>query len=316
MYDHITESMYNAHVGETGYGKKEYTISMNGSRPQYTDSATPSHTVNVGDFVNAMGNKILDGTGYFQSASITDAVSSVPLVRNFARIKVKVGTGNFTPTQYYLMNIPNKGTIAPYSSAVGGFAEQYSVSNYKNNKWDSGDPLIFTLTEGEDETQHDQLMTALNGSRYPADFPMSGELIHTTADAKVSGFSISSWGDPYEVGAANATVENTPSAFMFERGIPNKTQDPTYLLIGGTLTGHGTRWFKVELTNSQGQYIRIFRDVTYFLEIGQIDGSEGYATPEEAAKGEPVSDVSNSLATENLEQVGGIHRLRRQQSGW
>ena len=303
VYDHITESMYNAHVGEAGYGKKEYTISMNGSRPQYTDSATPSHTVNVGDFVNAMGNKILDGTGYFQSASITDAVSSVPLVRNFARIKVKAGTGNFTPTQYYLMNIPNKGTIAPYSSAVGGFAEQYSVSNYKNNAWDSGDPLIYTLTEGADES-HDELMTALNGSRYPADFPMSGELIHTTAQAKVSGFSISSWGTPYSVGAADATVENTKSAFMFERGIPNKNQDPTYLLIGGTLTGHdGTRWFKVELTNSQGQYIRIFRNVTYFLEIGQIDGSEGYATPEEAAKGEPVSDVSNSLATENLEQV-------------
>ena len=303
VYDHITESMYNTHKDETGYGKKEYTISMNGSRPQYTDSATPSHTVNVGDFVNAMGNKILDGTGYFQSASITDAVSSVPLVRNFARIKVRAGAGgNFTPTQYYLMNIPDKGTIAPYSSAVGGFAEQYSVSNYKNNAWDSGDPLIYELTEGDDES-HDELMTALNGSRYPADFPMSGELIHTTADAKVSGFSISDWGDPYSVGATTATVENTPSAFMFERGIPNKNQDPTYLLIGGTLTGHGTRWFKVELTNSQGQYIRIFRDVTYFLEIGQIDGSEGYATPEEAAKGEPVSDVSNSLATENLEQV-------------
>jgi hypothetical protein len=99
-------------------------------------------------------------------------------------------------------------------------------------------------------------------------------------------------------------LENTPSAFLYERGLPNKNQDPTYLLIGGTLRGHtGERWFKVELTNHLGQYFKILRDITYFLEIGQIDGSDGYPSAVEAALGTPVSDVSNSVATENLEQI-------------
>lgn len=281
---------------------KSYRISVTSSgRPYYTAG---SQTVNVGDFVNAKGEKILDGTGYFQSTSVTEAVESVPLVRNFARLKVKAGSGNFTPSQYYLMNIADKGTIAPYSTAVGGFAPQYSVSNYNNTsrEWVSGDPMIYDLTEVNEN--HDDLMTSLTGSRYPADIPSSGKLIHTVAEVKANTNAIPSDWTVYNAGATDATLANTPSAFLFERGVPNKNQDPTYLLIGGSLTGYtGTRWFKVELTDALGRYFRVFRDVTYFLEIGQIDGSDGYATAAEAALGTPVSDVSNSLATENLEQV-------------
>ena len=262
--------------------------------------------VNVGDFVDARGFKILDGTGYFQSASVTDAVESVPLVRNFARIKVKAGSGNFTPTSYYLMNIPDKGLIAPYSSEVGGFVPEYSVSRYEKDaqgtpQFVSDDPKIYTLTEGE-TMNHSTLLKSLTDSKYPANMPAGASLIQTVEDVEADPDIIDSWKE-YKAGPSTATVEQTPSAFIFERGLPNKDQDPTYLLIGGTLEDVGTRWFKVELTDAVGKYFRIFRDMTYFLEIGQIDGAEGYESAADAAVGTPVSDVSNSLATENLEQV-------------
>lgn len=323
---HISKAYYEAyHTSDSDpYKVAIYEIQFNGNRPYYNDGL---NIVNVGDYVNAKGEKILDGTGYFQSASITDAVASVPLVRNFARIKIRAGSGgNFTPTEYYLMNIPDKGTIAPYSEAVGGVASVYSASNYYTSQydpddpdaepiepyWETANPAIFVLTEGETEN-HSELMTALNGGRYPATMPASANLIQKPSDVtkNESNQNVLPTDDEghvtwtkYSVAPAGTTVDNVPSAFMFERGLPTKNQDPTYLLIGGTLQGHSEqRWFKVELTNRDGQYIRIFRDVTYFLEIGQVNGSEGYASAADAAVGLSVSDVSNSLATQNLEQV-------------
>lgn len=305
--------IYN-HVGEStpGATRQAWTVHISTTgRPYYTDG--DGQTVNVGDYVDARGHKILDGTGYFQSTSVTDAVESVPLVRNFARIKVKAASeaGNFTPKEYYLMNIPDKGTIAPYSSAVGGFVPEYSVSRYERvpdpddpYQLVSGDPKIYTLTEGE-EMNHSALLASLTMSRYTADMPSTASLIQTMADVEEDPDVIDNW-TLYEAGAANATIDATESAFVFERGVPNKNQDPIYLLISGTkndLEGNPTRWFKVELTDALGRYFRVFRDMTYFLEIGQIDGADGYETAAEAAVGVSVSDVSNSIATENLTQV-------------
>lgn len=326
QYEHVSKAVYDAnHSSDDRYKFKSYPVTVSNGRASYNDG---SNTVNVGDYVNAIGEKILDGTGYFQSASITEAVASVPLVRNFARIKVRAGTGgNFTPTEYYLMNIPDQGTIAPFSDEVGGIASVYSASNYYTPQydpedpdtepeyfepyWETTDPVIYDLTEVN--KNHSSLMSALNGGRYPATMPATAKLIQTSKDivkneANQNVLPTDDQGKEtwkkYTVADANTSVSDVQSAFLFERGLPTKDQDPTYLLIGGTLHGHEEeRWFKVELTNGDGQYIRIFRDITYFLEIGQVNGSEGYESAADAAVGLSVSDVSNSLATKNLEEV-------------
>ena len=305
LYDHISQAVYEANYQtDPSYKHLEYRISISTTTntPYYTAG---SQTVNVGDFVNARGEKILDGTGYFQSATITDAVASVPLVRNFARLKIRAGAGgNFTPTQYYLMNIPNKGSIAPYSATVGGFATQYAVSNsFEDGKWEHGDPLIYVKTEGETES-HDDLVASLTGSRYPADIPSSAEFVQTMAEVIANGNEIPETWESYPVGVAGAELDDIPSAFLYERGLPNKNQEPTYLLIGGELDGYdGLRWFKVELTDGSGKYFRVFRDLTYFLEIGNVEGSDGSGSAGEAALSNAVSDISSSLATENLDEV-------------
>lgn len=288
------KEVYVPAIGSTqGAEKKTYTISVSTSgRASYKDGA--GFTVNQGDFVDARGYKILDGTGYFQSDEVAGQVSLVPMVRNFARIKIVAGEGNFTPTQFYLMNIPDRGTIAPYSASAGGFIQQYAVSNYVDGDWVSEDPEIATAT-------NKALMTSLNGSTYQAAMPSSAKFIHTVAEVKANNKAIPGDWKSYTI---TDDVETTESAFLFERSTPNSNQDPVYLLMGGVLDGHDqTRWFKIELNNSLGQYFRIFRGVTYALEIGQIDGSDGYPSAAEAAVGTPVSDVSNATATENLEQV-------------
>ena len=281
----------------------EYVITLASGRPTYTAG---SMTVNPGDFVNAKGEKIVDGTGYFQSSEVAAAVELVPMVRNFARIKIVPeqvaeggsAQGNFTPVEFYLMNIPDRGTIAPYSATVGGFVPQFTSATSFDE--DGGtvvyDPDIATKTNAE-------VLASLNAGKYPASIPSGGALIQTPKEVKDNGNAIPSTWKKYTVAG---TLAGTESAFLYERGLPNKNQDPTYLLVGGTMTaGHATgeRWFKVELTDANGAYVRVFRDITYAIELGNITGSDGYGSAAEAALGTPVSDVSNAIATENLEQV-------------
>ena len=284
---------------------------------EFTDTGRPFYkdnknlVVNVGDFVNAMGDKIVDGTGYFQSDEVGGAIELVPIVRNFARIKVvpeqvaegSEPKGNFVPKQFYLMNIPDCGTIAPYSSAVGGFAAQFTTSS----DYDEDGKLVVTEPIIATQTDYSVLLNALNGSRYPAAMPSGAKLIQTPAEVEADPTVIDSW-TSYNVtnqlnGSGNSVTE---SAFLFERGIPTKTQAPTYLLVGGELRGDDSGdmyWFKMELTNENGQYFRVFRGMTYALEISAVEIAECYKTPAAAALGTVVSDVSNSIATQNLLQI-------------
>ena len=274
-------------------------IKIANGRPYYEDEN--GLFVNPGDFVNAKGDKIVDGTGYFQSDEVSGAVSLVPMVRNFARIRVypeqlkpnQTSEANFVPKYFYLMNVPDRGTIVPYSAAVGGFVPEFTTSSsFVDGKLVVTPPMITGA--------HDPLIERLNDSHYAAAMPAGTTLIHTVDEVKANNNQIpASWGDPISVG-------NEGSAFLFERGLPTRDQAPTYLLVGGALTVDGVakdRWFKVELSNAAGKYFRVFRGVTYALEISKIVGSDGEESAAKAALGPVVGDVSNSIATENLSLI-------------
>ncbi len=272
------------------------TIQMANGRPYYEDGN--SLYVNPGDFVNAKGDKIVDGTGYFQSEEVSGAVKLVPMVRNFARIRVypeqlkpgQTSEANFVPKYFYLMNVPDRGTVVPYSARVGGFVPEFTTSSsFVGGKLVVTDPMI--------TGDHDDLMTSLNASRYAAAMPAGTTLIHTVDEVKANNNQIpTSWD--------RISVDGEGSAFLFERGLPTRDQAPTYLLVGGKLDGFTKdRWFKVELSDAAGKYFRVFRGVTYALEISKIVGSDGEDSPEKAALGPVVSDVSNSIATENLNLI-------------
>ena len=305
---------------EEGVTLQPYTIKYENGHPCYVD--LNKLTVNPGDFLDARGCKITDGTGYFQSEEVAQAVEKVPMVRNFARIKIvpkKVAsttgeTGetttaedevNFVPQEFYLMNIPDRGTIAPYSANVGGFVPEYtSKSSYDDDgKLVVTDPAVAKLEAKE--ITYEQFLSSLNGSKYTAAMPIGGKLIQTPAEVKNNNNQIPTTWQKYNVSTSMEDLyEDGAAAFMFERGMPDKNNDPTYLLVGGKLDGYNeTRWFKIELIDDVGKYFRIFRDVTYVLEISYIEGTDGYVTAAEAALGTPVSDISNAIATENLLQI-------------
>ena len=215
-------------------------------------------TVNVGDYIKRDGRKVLDGTGYFASATLSETLKLVPLVRNFAEISVKsVAGSNFTVQQVALGNVPTAGYIAAFQQGTNNYA-----SVYTNAK------TALTYTEVKE-------------SGYAGTIPESAT-IDTEMPAPVA---VDSW-----------------FGYMYERPVP--TSDPTCVLVGGELSGEsGTRWFKIELSDPDGAYFPIYRGISYEIEIGKIEGSNGYESASDAWAAPAIGDISNSVETKTLEQI-------------
>ena len=99
-------------------------ISKTGESPNisytYRDPSGVVFTVNPGDYINVNGLKIINGEGLYASQSTSDEVKAIPLIRNFARIKVSsAATSNFTLTRAVLVNVPVAGYIAAYDDRDG-----------------------------------------------------------------------------------------------------------------------------------------------------------------------------------------------------
>ena len=245
----------------------------------YTDAE--GKTVNVGDYVQENGNKVVDGTGYFASVETSSALEKIPLIRNFARITIMdAGDGedvHFHPTQFIVVNKPTQGYVAPYDSKIGDYVMPYTdVYSRRSEPW------YFEL---------DDLLTC----GYPAEMPATSS-IKALTQTEVEALEFKSLGE-YD--------------FMYERALPTKTESPTCVLVQGTLddtpehASHPNRWFKIEITDLDGYYLPIYRDVTYVMMIKNITivGTPGWATPWEAYKNKSVGDVSNSAETATLEQI-------------
>lgn len=239
-------------------------------------------TVNKGDYVQQNGNKVTDGTGYFASVTTTTELAKVPLIRNFARITVtkKASGGKFEPIQFKTIYTPNKGYVAPYDAHADEFVVPY-MDAY--NHTESAQAL---------ETYTNGLLTRLKTSGYKADMPI---------DATLSS---------YTQAQVNAMTFLTPGNydFMYERGIPNEDAIPTCVLVQGYLLDRdpqkrNPRWFKIEILDADGNYLPIYRDVTYNMEIASIEGTPGWDTAWQAYDNLSVGDVSTSTTTETLNQI-------------
>ena len=121
-----TYSYVNPETGET------MTVAVpgtyNSADQTYTyedDGAEESLTVYKGDYINTNGHKVLDGKGLYASKETSEAVSMVPMIRNFARIKVKSSWSGFTINQVALVNTPKEGFISPFNEAKNEFVAPY-----------------------------------------------------------------------------------------------------------------------------------------------------------------------------------------------
>ena len=219
-----------------------------------------SNKVNEGDYINRLGDKIVDGTGFFASDDVSEKVAVVPLVRNFARIRLTSGNDALVLTKAVLANTPKAGYVAPYYSTGNQFVDNFMA-----------------ITDGSLALD----AAAIKASGFDAPVPEND--IDTVC--------------PAEEDCLEPDDDGVIELFTYERGIP--TANPTCVLV----CFNGNKWFKIDLTDTNGSYLPIYRAFDYPMEITSITGSDGYGTIGEAFSHPSIGDVSGSPETQNLTQV-------------
>lgn len=56
-------------------------------------------------------------------SSLNEAMQSIPMIRNYAKVRIGTVAGSFTLTGYALINVPTSGTMVPYNMDSGSFQD-------------------------------------------------------------------------------------------------------------------------------------------------------------------------------------------------
>ena len=259
--------------------------------PGTYDSTTESYTttsgttVNKGDYINVNGDKIVNGTGYYYVPAANSPLRSmIPLIRNFVKIKFVNNWNKFELKKIALVNTPAEGLVAPYRTPASSSAPRFETSYLWTDSW----------TPGYIPTKE-----AVSGNAYAPVLAAAG----IDGNPLPAGF--------IEPASQEATL------FMYERGLPS-VGDATSILIGGLVSATGTTedpyppvdsngytWFRLEITDSGGDYYPFYRNFTYQVSLNSIEkpGKHGHGSFKEALDHVALGNISNAKETESLTQV-------------
>lgn len=188
---------------------------------------------------------------------------SIPLIRNFAKITVVENLENFTLTGFELINIPTRGTVAPYnpSSGLGSF-QQYFNSEKKG-------------------LNYIDLYQNYTGFM-PMDFNPSTDLLPNIPGNGHSWNTNSKY--TYE-----RTYGDNPTAVLIKGKYGNRSETYYKAEIFGFIDG-------------QPHNYNILRNIEYTITITNVLG-DGYENAGAAAGGVAGNNISYSAETQNYSNI-------------
>lgn len=240
------------------------------------------NTVNVDDYTDANGNKIVNNTGYIASQDVQNRTAVIPLIRNFLTITLTSKNADITLLQAGLVNHPRGGYIAPFNRSNNSFVAGYSAS-----------ALTHETLKSED----------IKSSGYTAPFP-SIIVKEEDEDGKVVDVDKSLYTKFSDVKYTEAT-DGQITLFSYERGVPESKPLALLLQVNMPVStgGKANKWLKIDLMDDKGNYLGLFRDFLYPFKLNSITGSDGYDTAKEAFEKPSIGDISSSPETQNLTQI-------------
>lgn len=218
------------------------------------------------------------------SAEAIAAFSNLKLIRNFAKVTVTESANNFEMLGYEVFNTPDKGRIVTWMDGYNSSNERLAgyYTPYVGAKTD--DPS--TPADESKPKTFDELQTA----GYTPSL-VEGAIIDQTAPT------------------AGGSYTNA-SKFVFERVKTNAANRP-YIIIKGKYTDiEGTEttcFYRLDFTDKDGNYIPIFRNFQYNIEISSV-AKVGVANPADAQPSN--ANVSALITTANLTDLAdGTSRI-------
>lgn len=183
----------------------------------------------------------------------------IPLIRNFAKITVVAAAdSNFEVQSFAVINVPDRGSIAPYNPTNGEF-----IMNYE---------AYPTLTD----------ISAV----YPGNMP-SATVIDKSYPSESDFASIS-----------NGVVAASGAVYMYERPVPTQDATILVVKGTYTDPDTGTDhvgYYKIDLMDG-GEYLPILRNFRYQINIQKVH-RKGKTTVAGAINGAGSADISADIAT-------------------
>lgn len=205
---------------------------------------------------------------YAKYRGIVEKLSTAQLTRNFCQISLVNGaTGNFEVTGFWLTNVPDRGSIAPYNRNEGKFQQNYA-------HWKSISKMMGSDTSNDE-------------GNYQGFTPAGTEIvgIDDLTDAEI----------------AAQMIAPGNSAFCYEREIPKSK--PLYIIVGGKYNGSTTTtYYKIDLKDDEGEYFPIMRNFNYRINIESVKRA-GASTVKGALAAAPSGDISTNLDLEDLTNI-------------
>lgn len=202
--------------------------------------------------------------------SLTTATGTVKLLRNFAKISVKMGTelqsqGNFQILGYAVVNFRDAGTVAPY---VGGNSDEFADFTLQ-------DPAV----SGKDVyTQFTERNPKFQGN-------IAGSIKEAT---------------PEEL---ENVCTNEPKYIYEQRQVNN--QNPAYVMVKASYMGQ-TCYYKLDIVRTDANYItsylNIYRNFHYIIQINKVAGM-GSTDIESAMKSTASNNLSASVEVSEVNSI-------------
>lgn len=231
----------------------------------------------------------------------------IPLVRNFCEIQVTADS-SFPLADYYVVNVPEMGTVAPYDGKNRSFADYISA-------WSAESPAT--------PTSYPAYNYLLLESKYSGRIPNNTGYFHAYDDPNPNGWE----GVAQESGiAVTFDSDNSkyiaPPFFMYEHPGGMNVGDYSTCLILLKVSSEETNgvtvldsaYYKVDITykdveTQQPEYYNLLRDFKYTVNINSCQ-SDGYSSIAEALAHPADNNLSSSVMVSHLTNISnGKERL-------
>lgn len=221
----------------------------------------------------------------------THKMALIPLIRNYAKLTVvaaPVSESNFTVSSFAVVNVPNKGSIAPYNKSNGEF-----IMNY------------------EDFPTLDDLAAV-----YPGNLP-AGATIDTSYPSETDFTNLT-----------NGVVAAGGAVYMYERPIPTSDATILVVYGTYKDPDTGTEYpgyYKIDMMEGS-EYLPILRNFRYQINIQKVNrkgknsvsgaingaGSADISADISTASQTGISDGSSSISVSSTEEtlpIGGTYTI-------
>ncbi len=210
---------------------------------------------------------------YAKYKEVVDSLATARLTRNFASVSVvknkDLSDDKFLLTGFMLVNVPDRGSIAPYNRNLRKFQQEFG-------KWNS---IARMIGDGEDEGNYQGFTPS------DANIISYKELTEAQLHARLKV----------------PTSENVYE-FCYEREIPES--DPLYIIIAGKYNGDTKEcYYKIDLKDQNNRYFPILRNFHYRINIESVT-AKGAPSIKSALEGMPSGgDISTSLDLQTLTNI-------------